>query len=151
MDIHTNHTMSNNRLHLMLCIAVWPSNGVCSVFHTLKLLFDVRHVAVAGIMSGGFQFTPNTTASATGGTGVGGFSLGTPSSQMFAFGTPSSAASGNTFGSAAAAASFGAAAGTGSVFGASAHPSAPATTGGFTFGMSVCQLPSCVEFSYCIF
>jgi len=88
-------------------------------------------------MSGGFQFTPSTTSSTAGATGVGGFSFGTPSSQMFAFGTPSCTASGDLFGSAAATASFGAAAGTGSLFGATTQPSAPAATtaGGFTFGL----------------
>jgi len=95
------------------------------------------------IMSGGFQFgTPNTTAAATAGTGIGAFSFGTPSSQTFAFGTPSCTASGSLFGSAATpAASFGTAAGAGSLFGVSttqpAATSTAATTTGFTFGMYI--------------
>ena len=83
-------------------------------------------------MSGGFQFTPSTTSSTAGGTGVGGFSFGTPSSQMFAFGTPSCSSSVPS----ATTASFGAANGTGSLFGANAQPSAvTATTASFTFGL----------------
>jgi len=103
---------------------------------------------VAEIMSGGFQFTPSTTSSTAGGTGVGGFSFGTPSSQMFSFGTPSCTAAADT----ATAASFGGvAAGAGSLFGASTQPAAAAsaTTAGFTFGMT--SHWSYNELSYCCF
>ena len=106
----------------------------------MSYILYVDCVFVADVMSGGFQFAPSTTSSTTGGTGVGGFSFGTPSSQMFSFGTPSCTAAGDTFGSAATtAASFGGVAATGSLFGTNPHPpAATAPTAGFTFGTSVC-------------
>ena len=115
------------RCFVILVTSIWIVGGRCFV---------------AEIMSGRFQFKPSTTSSTAGGTGVGGFS----------FGTPLCTAAADTCSAAATTASFGGvAAGAGSLFGASIQPAAAAsaTTAGFTFCMS--SHWSYNEFSYCSF